>query len=79
MSFLRREDIIKHLQKRIFELTGKNLPVYGVSTRNLSDFSTTEKDIMRDFSKVPSKEFRMWELDLDQSECREYEASIGET
>jgi hypothetical protein len=49
-------------------LTGKNLPIYGVSTKNLEDFLTSEKDIMRNFSKIPPIEFRMWELDIDKSE-----------
>ena len=59
-------------------MTGKNLPVYGVSTKNLADFLTSEKDIMRNYSKIPPVEFRMWELDIDKSEHSQLESGQGD-
>jgi hypothetical protein len=29
---------------------------------------TSEKDMLRDLTKIPGVEFRMWELDLDREE-----------
>ena len=45
-------------------LTKRNLPVYGVSSKSLKDFLTSEKDQLRHITRMPSMEFRMWEIDL---------------
>jgi len=51
-----------------FELNRKNLPIFGVSTRNLKDFLATENEKSRGFQKIPTIEFRMWEIDIDREE-----------
>jgi len=51
-----------------FQLTKKNLPILGVSTRSLKDFVTTQRDQLRQITKVPTEEFRMWEVDLMKEE-----------
>ena len=48
-----------------------------MSTRNLKDFLTTEKDQERKFTKIPLPEFRMWELDLDKEERKLDSAKEG--
>ena len=50
------------------QLTENNLPIFGVSTRNLRDFVTSERDQLRQITKIPTEEFRMWEIDLKQEE-----------
>ena len=44
------------------------MPVYGVSTRTLKDFVTSEREILRQITKIPSKDFRLWEVDLKKEE-----------
>lgn len=44
---IRRAELIKVLQKQFMEATTKNLPIYGVSTKQLKDFLTSEKDQLR--------------------------------
>ena len=56
--------MISVLQKLYYEVYSKNLPIYGVSTKSLKDFLTTDKDLLRGASKIPSNDFRMWELDM---------------
>lgn len=46
--------------------------IFGVSTRSLKDFLTTERDQLRQITKVPTDEFRMWELDLDKEDKVKY-------
>lgn len=50
----------------------KNLPIFGVSTRNLKDFVTSERDMLRQITKIPGYEFRQWELDIDKEERKTY-------
>ena len=47
------------------------MPIYGVSTRALKDFLTTEREQLRKFTKIPSVEFRMWEIDIDPEERKQ--------
>ena len=67
----RRKELISVLQREYLHKTTRNLPVYGVSTRSLRDFLTSERDQLRRITKIPSDEFRMWELDLDGEERRQ--------
>lgn len=50
------------------EITQKNLILYGVSTRSLKDFLTSERDQLRQITKMPSMEYRLWEADLVKEE-----------
>ena len=52
------------LKIQYFEITKKNLPIYGVSSKSLRDYLTSDKDLMRGISRVPSVKFRMWEHDI---------------
>ena len=47
------------LKARYAELTGQNLKIFGISTRYLKDFTTSERDILRGITRMPSAEFRM--------------------
>ena len=46
-----------------------------MSTRVLKDFLTTEREQMRKFTKIPSVEFRMWEIDIDKEERKQHSES----
>ena len=56
--------MIELLKIQYFEITKKNLPIYGVSSKSLKDYLTTEKDLMRGITRAPSVKFRMWEHDI---------------
>jgi len=56
------------LKVQYFEITKRNLPVYGVSSKSLKDYTTTDKDLMRGISRVPTIKFRMWEHDIKQTD-----------
>lgn len=45
-----------------------NLPIYGVSTRILKDFLTSERDQLRQITKMPGQEYRLWEIDVVKEE-----------
>ena len=47
------------LKTRYSELTGRNLRVYGISTRYLKDFTTSERDILRGITRMPSADYRL--------------------
>jgi hypothetical protein len=64
----RRDELIATIKALHFELNKKNLPIYGVSTKNLKDFVATQNEKSRGFQKIPTIEFRMWEADIDKEE-----------
>jgi hypothetical protein len=49
----RRDEIINILKNHFAEKNGINLPIFGVDQSNLSQFTTTEKDMKRGQSKFP--------------------------
>lgn len=65
----KREDLISTLQRRYFELTDNNLPIYGIrGQKNLKQFCTTDRDMVRGLSKIPGPDKRMRELDLKKDQ-----------
>ena len=46
------------------DLTGKNLPLYGVKSTNLRDFTTKKKDLKKGISRIPLQTSRIWEEDI---------------
>lgn len=49
------------------------MPIYGVSTRTLKDFVTSERDILRQITKIPSRDYRLWKVDLKKEERKDPE------
>lgn len=41
-----------------------NIPIFGVQKANLREFTTTEKDMKRGYSRFPPTQFRLKEEDL---------------
>lgn len=62
----RRDELIETVKMLYYEAAKKNLPIYGVSTRNLKDFVASLNEKSRGFHKMPTVEFRMWEADIDK-------------
>lgn len=56
------------MQKKYHEIMQINLPIYGVSTRILKDFLTSERDQLRQITKMPGQEYRLWEIDVVKEE-----------
>lgn len=54
-------EIIKRAYIRIFN---KNMPIYGVTSKDLRDFTTTEKDLKKSISRFPLPEARLNNEDL---------------
>lgn len=50
----KRDDVIKTIADRFKNSEGKGIHIYGVSTLNLSDYITSDKDILRKICKMPS-------------------------
>lgn len=73
----RRDEIINILKCHFAERNGINLPIFGVDKSNLSQFTTTEKDMKRGQSKFPPSQFRLREEDvLRESETQMIKAEI---
>jgi len=63
-SSARRDDIID-LVKRLYLISEKkNCPVYHTTNKDLKDFTTTEKDMKKGLSKLPTDNFRADSEDL---------------
>lgn len=60
----RRDEIID-LLKRLFIIThGKNVSLFTMTTKDLEDFTTTEKDMNKGQTRFPSSEYRNTQEDL---------------
>ena len=60
----RRDDIID-LLKRLYIIThGKNMVMFGMTTKDLESFTTTENDMKKGFSRFPPAEYRNVAEDL---------------
>jgi hypothetical protein len=60
-----RRDQILDMIKRVFIIHHKkNCPVFCVTSKNLKDFTTTEKDMNKQVSRFPLAEYRNMQEDL---------------
>ena len=54
-----RDTIIETLQKAYYLLMGKNLPIYGVQTKEqMKEFYTSMNDIKKGIEKLPPEAYR---------------------
>jgi hypothetical protein len=58
--------VLKHKYHELSE--GKNLPIFGISTKYLKEYVTSERDILRKITRIPGDEFRLWEEDISPEE-----------
>ena len=58
--------------KRVFYVKkAKNVPFFYTSSKDLRDFTTTEKDMKKDLSRFPTPNFRTNDEDLFDSSANE--------
>jgi len=60
----RREEIINLLKKLYIISTGKSVPIFNVTDKNLKEFTTTESDMKKNVSRFPSSNHRNLKEDL---------------
>jgi len=68
--------LIDVLKIRFHALTQKNLKIFGLSTKSLKDYVTSERDQLRKISRMPTYEFRLWEEDIEREERKSPGGSI---
>lgn len=52
-----RENIINAIAERYKNCEGRQLQIFGISSKNLDEFVTSEKDALRKICKMPNAEF----------------------
>lgn len=60
----RRDEIMDVIKRAYIKIFNKNLAIYGVTTKDLKDFTTTEKDFKKSVSRFPLPEMRLQGEDL---------------
>jgi hypothetical protein len=60
--------MIEVLKIRFHQITHKNLRIFGIATKSLKDYITSERDQLRKISRMPTNEFRLWEEDIEHEE-----------
>ena len=53
-----REEIIDVIKRAFFVSQKKNVPIFHVSNKDLKDFTTTEKDMKKGYSRFPLMDMR---------------------
>ncbi len=60
--------------------TKENLPVYGIRSKDLREFQTTDKDVEKGISRIPLKIARIYEEDiLDKMDNDGHSAQLKES
>lgn len=64
----RREEIINVLKRVFYSIHKKNCPMFYVTTKNLNEYTTTEKDMKKMQSRMPTQNLRTHAEDLFQGD-----------
>lgn len=64
LKLCRREKIIRTIKIAYHQKKKENLPIYGIKTKELKEFSTSEKDFERGISRMPLELSRLPEEDI---------------
>lgn len=59
-----REEIIKIIKSAFFAFHKKNLPIFHVTSKDLRDYTTTEKDMKKSISRFPLMNMRAKSEDI---------------
>jgi hypothetical protein len=53
-----RKDLINVIKAIYADMKQKNLNIYGISTKFLKEYITSERDMLRKITRIPTDEFR---------------------
>ena len=65
-SSARREEIIDVLKRLHLIEQKQNVPVFRTQSKDLKDFTTTERDMKKQINRFPSNDYRAYNEDLFQ-------------
>lgn len=51
----RRDEIIQSLKLAFISATKQDIPIYGIKSKDLREYTTTDKDIEKGKSRIPDK------------------------
>jgi hypothetical protein len=57
----RRSEIIEILKHRYSDITGKNLPIFGIAREGTAIVTVIEKEFKKGIVKFPTENHRIWE------------------
>ena len=60
----RREEILDVIKRCFYIKKQKNVPMFYATSKDLREFTTTEKDMKKEISKFPTPNYRTTEEDL---------------
>ena len=60
----RREEILDVIKRCFYIKKQKNVPMFYATSKDLREFTTTEKDMKKEISKFPTPNYRTNEEDL---------------
>ena len=70
----RRDKIFQTLKMAFISIKKRNLPVYGIKSKNLRDYQTTEKDLYKQIDRMPMLIARVYEDDIFDEEDDDYQS-----
>lgn len=78
-ALLRRDEIIDVIKRCYYVKKQKNVPIFYITNKDLRDFTTTEKDMKKEYSRFPTPNYRTTEEDLFDSGLNTTSASTVST
>lgn len=60
----RREEILDVLKRCFYVIKQKNVPIFYATSKDLRDFTTTEKDMKKGIGRFPTPNYRNYDEDL---------------
>lgn len=67
-KLFRREEIIQSLKLAFISSTKSDMPIYGIKSKDLREYTTTDKDVEKGKSRIPDKSvnFLVWPLAINR-------------
>ena len=73
----RRDEIIDLLKRLSLIERKENCPIFHTTTKDLKDFTTTEKDMKKKISRMPTQEYRCFEEDLHKLDTPQLQSQMS--
>ena len=75
----RREEILDVLKRCYYIKKQKNVPIFYATSKDLREFTTTEKDMKKEIARFPTPNYRTNEEDLYEEGSNSMSASMVST